>query len=244
MPLVVDQLQLWTIGYKWAGLDSNRLWLRIPTPVRDNFSTLLEAILQGHMDCLTLALEKYHGDDPEIAKCHIRYWTEDVYAGVFGRSYNRKLLKHAVIDRWAFQDWCERRSITLPEFWFPPGWTEYRWPEDDPAGRDALVPASMNPEGSEPGEPPSNIADVEEDVKKSRNLTRFRIASQVIAEAIWKKNPETTIAAMVQHDLIQNYGGAGPYGDEAVRRWVKEVAPPEVSAKRGRPKKKNSTEDE
>jgi len=57
MLLVVDQLQLWTIGFKWAGLDPSRSWLRIPTPVRDNFSTLLEAILQQHLDCLTLAPE-------------------------------------------------------------------------------------------------------------------------------------------------------------------------------------------
>lgn len=131
MPLVVDQLQLWTIGFKWAGMDPSRLWGRIPGPVRDNFSTLLEAILLGQLECLTLAQEKYAGDDPEIAKCHIRYWTENVYAGMFGKSYNRELLKHAVIERWAFQEWCERRTIPLPEFWFPPEWTDYRWPEQD-----------------------------------------------------------------------------------------------------------------
>lgn len=244
MPLVVDQLQLWIIGVKWAGLDPSRLWLRIPTPVRDNFSTMLEAILKGELECLSLALEKYHGDDPEIAKCHIRYWTEDVYAGVYGRAYNRKLLKHAVIDRWAFQDWCERCSIPLPEFWFPLGWTEYRWPEDDPPKTDAIVPAFTDSMGSALGEPPPELAEVEERVKKERAVTRFRIASQVIAEVIWKRRPETTIAAMVQHDLIQNYGGAKHYGDDAVRRWVKEVAPPDVSAKRGRPKKTNRTEDE
>jgi hypothetical protein len=40
------------------------------------------------------------------------------------------------------------------------------------------------------------------------------------------------------------YGGGQYYSEEVVRRWVKDVAPPEVSAKPGRPKKKMPTEDE
>ena len=244
MPLVVDQLPVWTIGFEWSALDPNRLWPRIPTSARDNFSTLLEAILSQHLDCSTLLTEKYQGDDPEIAKFHIRYWIEDVYAAVHTREYNRKLLKWAVIDREAFRDWCDRRTIPLPEFWFPPGWTDYRWQGDDPPGTDSSAPVPTAPAGSESESPPLDFSEAEEGNKKVRNVARFRTASQVIAEAIWKQKPETTIAAMVQHDIIQNYGGAKTYGDAAVRRWVKEVAPPEVSAKRGRPKKVNPTEGE
>ena len=244
MPLVVDQLQLWTIGFKWADLDLNKSWLRIPAPARDNFSTLLEAILQGQLACSTLALEKYHGDDRGVASLHIRFWIDDVYAGIFGQYYRRKLLKHAVIDRWAFRDWCDSRSIPLPDFWFPQGWTDYRWPEDDfPSAVEVQLPSTTFG-GPTLASTPLAPTDDEDANKSIRSVARFRIASQVIAEAIWKQQPETTIAAMVQHDLIQNYGGAKTYGDEAVRRWVKEVAPAEVSAKRGRPKKQNLTEDE
>ncbi|OIQ77923.1 hypothetical protein GALL_403820 [mine drainage metagenome] len=171
MPLVVDQLQLWTVGFKWAGLNPNRLWLRIPTPVRDNFSTLLEAILKGELECLTLNLEKYHGDDPDIAKCHIRFWIEDVYACIFGRACNRKLLKHAVIERYAFQDWCERRTVPLPEFWFPPGWTDYRWPEDDPSGVDTTaIPATLEQSFPESGESAPVADSVEDGAKKLRDV--------------------------------------------------------------------------
>lgn len=241
MPLVVDQLRLWTIGFKWAGLDPTRVWLQIPEPVKDNFSTLLEAILNMHLDCMVLNMDKYHGEDHEEAMTHIRYWTEDIYAAINGRNYSRKLLKFALIERGAFRDWCERCTIPLPEFWFPTGWTDYRWPEDDPT-----VPLASSSNSGPPVqiEPIPNFHDTKVSESKMRDDARFRIASQVIAEAIWKQQPETTIAGMVQHDLVQNYGGAKHYGEESVRRWIKLVAPPEVSAKRGRPKKQNPTEDE
>lgn len=244
MPLVVDQLQLWIIGFKWAGLDPNRFWIRLPTPVCDNFSTVLEAILSGHLECATLASEKYAGDDPKMAPFYIRYWIGEVRDAVNGQAYNRKLLKHVVIERWAFKDWCERRSIPSPEFWFPGGWTDYRWPEDDPPAPQVVVSLPRGEEGTAANEATSEISESKEAIGKLRDVTRFRIASQVIAEAVWKQQPDMTIAAMVQHDLVQNYGGAKHYGEESVRRWIKLVAPATVSAKRGRPKKQYPTKDE
>lgn len=252
MPLVVDQLLLWTIGFKWAGLDPDRPWLRIPTPVRDNFSTLLEAILQEHLDCLTLASEKYAGDDPAIAKYYIRYWIDDVYAGVHGQRYNRKLLKHVVIERGAFQDWCERRSIPLPEFWFPPGWTEYRWPEQDfdPIPSESVAGAPepgpkviLSTESSELTSP--SPTEVEHSSSSElRPVQLAKIVCKQIATVIWKEDPAKTIADMSKDERILKFGGGQYYSEEVVKRWVKEVAPAEVSARKGRPRKKNPTEDE
>ena len=179
-----------------------------------------------------------------MAPFYIRYWIDEVYDAVHGQTYNRKLLKHAVIERLAFKDWCERRSIPSPEFWFPSGWTDYRWPEDDPPGPQVVEMRPRVEEGTAANEAASEISESDEETGKLRDVTRFRIASQVIAEAVWKQQPDMTIAAMVQHDLVQNYGGAKHYGEESVRRWIKLVAPAKVSAKRGRPKKPNSTEDE
>lgn len=227
MALVVDQLQLWTIGFKWSGFNPAGLWPRIPETVRDNFSTLLEAIVSEHLDCLTLTSEKYAGDDQLIASMHIRFWLDDVYAGVHGQYFSRKLLKHVVIERHAFRDWCERRNIPLPEFWFPLGWTDYRWPEYDP-----------RPELKD--EP---TTDKEPVAKELRDNQIARIASQQVARVIWKEDAEKTIAAMCKDDRVLKYGGAQYYAEEVVRRWLKEVAPKEVSAKRGRPKKQNPTED-
>ena len=249
MPLVVDQLPLWTIGFKWSGLDPNRLCLSIPSSARDNFSTLLEAILCEHLDCVTLGSEKYQGNDPEIAKCYIRYWLDDVYAAVHTHEYNRKLLKWAVIERGAFQDWCERRTIPLPEFWFPPGWSNYRWPEYDESGASlpvaplkqtntATVDAKSAPAATEAA------STINPPPKELRDNQIARVASQQIARVIWKEEPDRTIAAMCKDDRVLKYGGAQYYAEEVVRRWVKEVAPAAVSAKRGRPKKQNHTEDD
>lgn len=255
MPLVVDQLQLWTIGFKWAGLDPDESWLRIPAPARDNFSTLLDAILNDQLECMSLASEKYQGDDPELAQLHIRYWLDDVYAAVNGQHYNRKLLKHAVIERWAFQDWCERRTIPLPEFWFPPGWTDYRWPSEDyepipeAPGTSETEPASevaINLDATQTSVPgPIASSETENPAQPNlRNVQLAKITCQQIGKVIWKDHPDMTIAAMSKHDLILKYGGGQYYSEEVVRRWVKEVAPAEISAKRGRPKKKNPTGDD
>jgi hypothetical protein len=241
--LVVDQLQLWTIGFKWSGLDPSRVWLRVPAAVRDNFSTLLEAIYSEHLDCLTLASEKYAGDDPELSKFYIRYWLDDVNAGVNGTYYSRRLLRWAIVERGAFQDWCERRTISLPEFWFPPGWTDYRWPEYDPRSAEAIQAEKVGPEDSHLAAKRHADLTGRAIPTELRDNQIARIASQQIARVLWRDEPGTTIAAMVKDDRVQRYGGARFYADETVRRWVQEVAPAEVSAKKGRPKKKTPAED-
>ena len=220
MALLVDELSAWEIGFRWAGLDPDRLWLRLPLAVRDTFRTLMNAVLHGHLDCESLSLEKYDGDDREEATFYIRYWLDDVHECIWGRKFSRDLLKHASIERQAFLKWCERRAVPLPEFWFPSGWNiEYKWPDQE-------EPTDSGPtEGLKPSQ-------------------KARIASQQIAFAIWKDEPTRTIASVCRDELILKYGGGDHYEEETVRSWVKAVAPPAVSQKRGRPPKKNPAEDE
>lgn len=77
--------------------------------------------------------------------------------------------------------------------------------------------------------------------QKLRGNQEARIAVQVIARQLWKESPVMRIAEIVVHDSVQRLCGANHYSSEVVRRWVKQVAPPEVSAKRGRPRKNNPT---
>jgi hypothetical protein len=56
------------------------------------------------------------------------------------------------------------------------------------------------------------------------------------------KQPDKTIASMVQHQVIQELCGASHYSADTVRRWLSAVAPLSVKEKRGRPRK-NSAED-
>lgn len=51
----------------------------------------------------------------------IRHHIDDIYACINGNLFKRKLLRLAVIERWAIQQCCIARGIPMPEFWFPPG---------------------------------------------------------------------------------------------------------------------------
>lgn len=221
MALLNEELSLWEIGFRWAGHDPDRLWLRLPLTTRDTFRTLMGAILHGHLDCESLSLDKYHGDDREEASLHIRYWLDDVYACIWGKKFNRHLLKHASIDRQAFLEWCERRGVPLPEFWFPNGWNvEYKWSDQEVAVEENDLTTGLKPS------------------------QKARIAAQQIASAIWKDDPTRTIASVCKDELVLKYGGGAHFVEDTVRSWVKAVAPPEVSQKRGRPPTKNPPGDE
>jgi hypothetical protein len=232
--------------------------------VRDNFSTLLEAILKDQLGCMTLMPQKWDGRDGEEAPFHIRHWIDDIHSGVQLQRFNRKLLRHAVIDRAEFRDWCERSSIPLPEFWFPTGWTDYRYPgEDEEEARPDTVPPDPAPTDSVVGAPGDSIPEPAKDAtppamgdpvpatdapgmvneKEPRPSQKARIACQVIAVNIWKVEPDKTISSMCRDERL-NLGDAAFYDEITVKRWVQKVAPNHVSAKRGRPRKNNPPESE
>lgn len=132
MALLNDSLSVWVIGFRWAGRDPAGWWLRIPLPVRDNFRVLMDAILNAQLSCWNISLEKRpldNGDAPP--ELYIRYHLDQINACIEGDKVDRRLLRFAQIERASFQAWCDRRAIPLPEFWFPPGWSDYRWPGDD-----------------------------------------------------------------------------------------------------------------
>ena len=266
MALLNDDLSVWEIGFRWAGLDPDSWRPGIPLAVRDNFRTLMDAILSGHLHCLTITLEK-RGDDWEAPPLfHIRDDLDAVYECINGLRFKRKLLKWARVERWAFQAWCEGRDIPLPEFWFPPGWKlDYQWPEVGAAAPLPEAPpvaptgeATDNPETGTPASKPraadgggATAPDTAEGAKENdpetkqnyRASQRACIACQEIAKNVWKADPGMTIAGMVEHEAIQQLGGGRYYVSEVVRRWLAEVAPTEVKARRGRPRK-NPTPDE
>lgn len=244
MALVTDNLSVWQIGFRWAGQDPDRVWLRIPLLVKDNFRLLMEAILSGEILCETLTLAKLPRDSKADPAFYIRTYVDDIYDCIHGRSYNRKLLKWATLDRMEFREWCHRRGIPLPEFWFPPGWKdEFEMPE---MGTTALRAEHVEPDSEggvriHYGTPDMTATDENikhpENIKIQRHSQKARLACQQIAREIWKDDISRTIISVVKDELIQKYGGAKHYEDETVRGWVKEVAPKEVSSRRGRPPK-------
>jgi hypothetical protein len=246
LALISDSLSIWDIGFRWTGLDPDRFYFRLPLLVKDNFRILMQAILEGEILCETLTLAKRPSDSNADPDYYIRSHIDDVYDCIWGKKYNRKLLKWAVIDRNSFRFWCEIRAIPLPEFWFPTGWKyDFEMPE---GGTQALRARHQEP--SEGGlfslrfEPA--YIDIEDnsssilDETFPDNLRASKIVSlccQKIASTIWKDQPDRTIASMVKDELIQKYGGGDHYAEETVRGWIKVVAPLHVKNKRGRPPK-------
>lgn len=130
MPLLVDDLSVWDISFRWAGYDPGRLWLRLPLPVKDNFRLLMGAILEGEILCGTLTLAKLPHESKADPSYYIRTYIDEVYHCINGVKYDRKLLRWATLGRMDFFEWCEIRVIPAPEFWFPPGWKlEFEMPE-------------------------------------------------------------------------------------------------------------------
>lgn len=253
MGLLNDDLTLWEIGFRWAGHDPDQIRLRLPLPVKDNFRVLMDAILCGHLHCMTLQNEKYRGDDAEIARFHIRWWLGDVEACIEGQRFKKELLQWARIERFEFQQWCGRHSIPLPDFWFPSGWTDYHWPESHLIEVSSEVETNgSNAEWENPGhrggedesadkERPILPHESEKDSQeKLRENQRRAIAVQVVAANLWKVFPEMTITEMIKHDAIQNLCGGAFQVEEVVRRWIRAAAPEWVKNRRGRPRKKGT----
>ena len=221
MPLLSETLSVWEVAHRWAGLDPSAIRLRLPLAARDNFRILIDAILNGEIDSLTLQLRKWSpADGEDERKYFVRYYMDDVYACIWGKKFNRTMLRQATIHRHEMKRWCERHSIPLPEFWFPPGWGYgYDWHSED-----------LEVELAQDSQDASGEA--------IRPSTMAKIACQQIAQALWKEQPNMTIADMVKHSAIQQYGGAAVYTPATVRVWLSATAPAEVSSKRGRPRKK------
>lgn len=277
MALLADSLSVWEIAFRWAGRNPRDLCLRIPVDVQDHFRNMMDAILSAELPCESILLEKRKFEDFE-KRFSIYFWLDDIYDCIHGHDINRKLMRHAEIGRYDFKLWCERRTIPLPDFWFPPGWNlEYNLPDGDihpghyyvrrdwtredweqwhkeqaesatakegASGGQADGESFQSDAECTEGEPVSGSASAQSDeskeeqaAEKLRPSQSARIACQQIASVIWKDDSERTIASVVRDDLIQKYGGGSYFADSTVTDWVKQVAPPHVRARRGRPKK-------
>lgn len=257
MALDTAELSVWDIAFRWSGHDPARYRLRLPLLVRDNFRVLMNAILSGEIICPTLCLDKLPSGSKADPRYYIRTHIDDVYACIHGTKFSRKLLKWATLERSSFLEWCSCRGIVPPEFWFPPGW-KYAYESPDGIHPGLIVrhnePSDENTFASFTYEWPERefeadsdvIAEVAEEASNPslRQNQLAKIACQQIAVAIWQKEPSRRIAEVIRDELIQEYGGAKYFNDDTVREWIKVVAPADVRARRGRPRKEMGGKDE
>lgn len=253
MPILSASLSVWELSFRWAGYDPRQNWFRLPLVVEDHARNLINAILAANLACENITLEKREFASDE-KKFSVYYWLDDMRDCIYGRRFDRRLLRWAHIDRYDFKLWCERMNIPLPEFWFPPDWNlEYQLPENEVAPGHLHVCRDWTDEEwagyreSRQTEGPF-VAEVEaiappsaED--KLRPSQACRLACQQIASMLWRDDPDRTIASVVADELIQKYGGGSYYNDATVRDWVKVMAPPHVRDRRGRPPKNGASSD-
>lgn len=114
---------------------------------------------------------------------------------------------------------------------------------EEPKDNNTTVAFSFHwPEADE-----EDLDNVENEVEATPDSTRpnqlAKIACQVVAQNLWKADINISIADMVRRSEIQELCGAKSYVYEVVRRWLSEVAPPEVKARVGRRSNKITTED-
>lgn len=257
MALDAEDLAVWDISFRWAGHDPSQLWFRIPLSVRDNFQVLMNAILSGEIICQTLCLDKLPHGSRADPKFYIRTHIDDVYDCIHGLNFKRSLLKWAILERRDFFDWCSCRGIQLPEFWFPPGWKyKYEHPEDfwpglavrhkEPGDENTIVSFGYDwpvksPDNTDIGV--SATTEATSDVYLRKNQA-VRLVCRQIASVIWQRDPTRRIAEVIRDDLIQEFGGAKYFVEDTVREWIKDLAPPEVRTRRGRPRKENGAQSE
>ena len=129
MPLLDDNLSLWNISFRWAGLDPDALKYRfyIPAAVKDNVRLLMQAIITNVLWCKSLRPDPLLGPDSD----NDRIKADKFYDCFVGNKYHQDFLKSHTIYRSDFAHWCNRLGIPFPEFWFPAGWVVHELNEKD-----------------------------------------------------------------------------------------------------------------
>lgn len=246
MPILIDDLSVWDISFRWAGYDPRKFYLRYPLEVENNFRTLMKAIISADLGCWSISLEKKHYE-PDEKKFSVYYWIDDIYSCMGATYFNKALLKHAIISRYDFMEWCERMNVPLPQFWFPQGWKlEYEIPEGEVKPGHGYRINYWSEEQKEAYFEAHKDDDFDSEQDMSSKKLRFnqeaKVACRMAAQSIWKKDPNRTIASVIRDDVLQTYCGAAHYDEETIREWINTLAPDAIRKHRGRPRK-NRDED-
>jgi hypothetical protein len=232
MPLLDDNLSIWKISFRWAGLNPDAIKYRfyIPHVVKDNMRFILSEVIGNGLFCRplqqkTLFARATPKDEENLTKIsHI----------ISDWKYDRRLLKNYSIYRSEFSHWCNRSGIPFPEFWFPTGWTIHELNHIDllihenPELKDTFQTAKPFTEITKPKQGKRN--DASEDIWKP---------AKIAAQTIWSQNKAISIAGVVQKIKEMPELKASSLSASAIRKQIAHLSP--TPGKPGRKPLKKST---
>lgn len=217
MPLLDDNLSIWKISFRWAGLDPDSLKYRlyIPTSVKDNVRLLMQAIITNVLWCKSLRPDALL--DPDSNTDRIR--SDKFYDCFVGNKYDHDFLKSNTVYRSDFAHWCNRSGIPFPEFWFPSSWIvhelkEKDWlAEADTRKSDNNVSIAQN----EPTQKPTGKR-IDTDVEVWK-------PARVAAQTIWSQNKSLTIMDVVKQIKATPVLTASSFSESAIRKHIADLSP-------------------
>lgn len=234
MPLTDDNLSIWKISFRWAGLNPDAFKYRfyIPHESKDNMRLLLDSIIKNVLFCSSLK----HKDLYEARSKNDQRNMDLAFEIISDQKYNRDFLHHHYISRSDFAHWCNRESIPYPEFWFPPGWAVH-----DLNAKDWLL--YHNPElvGTFIKiENPINSEDTITHNKKSLTSSESLWSDTVgAAKTIWSQDKNLSIAEVINQIKSMKHLKAASFTHSAIRKHIAKYSP--TPGKPGRkPAKKSS----
>lgn len=235
MPLTDENLTIWKISFRWAGLNPNAFKYRfyIPHEAKDNMRLLLDAIIKNCLFCNSLK----QNDLYEPRHKHDQANMDNLYDVITDKRYSRTFLNGHTISRSDFAHWCNRESIPYPEFWFPPGWAVHELNAKDwllhhnPDLVDSYIQKDEPTTTEE-----TSTTNKKNNLSSSENLWEPTITA---AKTIWSQDKKLSIAEVIKKIKNMSHLKASAFSESAIRKHIAKHSP--IPGKPGRKPAKKST---
>lgn len=210
-------MSIWDVAFHWHDIPApHEDPPALPPVVRDTVTALLHQIVNSKIGLYEPVIGRCREHGRTDSSCVIMGEVEnlpDELGEMFTSGvYERESLAYYRMRVDALFFWAVREGFHVPDF--------------------AVVPEYV-------------LADSEElqaTSRRARPEAEDRRLCQEIAKRRWADDEQIRIAEMAREPEIQVQGNGGLYEEATLRRWLREVAPPAVRGRAGRPVKKVCSE--
>ena len=146
--------------------------------------------------------------------------------------FNKGDLEKVHLDRPGLLEMCDKNGLEPPTFWFTHSELE------------SYKESQSMQDNDSTDEPLSNSGRLRQDkIEEFWNRLapnqKSRLLCRSIAKALWSEDETLTIADIIKHEAIQQYGDGRYYKNkDTIRDWIKDLDPRSPEEKTGRPKGK------